>query len=388
MSSNSDADNSEPGDRAPLNAGFPATLGTPWWRGDIRVPHTRQTSFGFVEEPGRERPDLEGSVSHSNRTSPESKQLSIGGKNDEEIDVLLCADCRFPLASVDEILHEYAEKAWRKHVFAYELDLFGNDRPIWTYSATNPNANRFDVVRVQPEVTIRELAREDLEKACAQGSGISMPPPLTDPEEELRGLRKVSTFDFYGPYSAEHSFFTGYEWCFCNCLNCLNFVGWGFISHEKIEAHRRQTSARQPPSSQQPDAEMTALRVPRATLLGGRRELTPYGRPPAERLPPDFVGLVVTRCTGCSDCSRVLFQGMVQRADALKRRLQRPRVDEARPPPRQINAVAIDNRTMEDVLRDITSLPFVPQTVLDTWDNNSHASETSSDFGFGSSQIS
>ena len=60
--------------------------------------------------------------------------------------VLACQRCRFPIASRAELIIERSTGLLDSAVFAYELDVLGS--PHWCYSATNPGAARFDVVRV------------------------------------------------------------------------------------------------------------------------------------------------------------------------------------------------------------------------------------------------
>ncbi|KAH9586367.1 hypothetical protein LSM04_008180 [Trypanosoma melophagium] len=104
------------------------------------------------------------------------------------VSVLRCGACKYPLCLVNDILAHRAHDAWMAHVYAYELDLFTDNTPLWCYSATNPAARRFDIIRCKSSYAMR-----------------------------LRG-----------PWSREHSFFIGHEWCYCSCRNCNHFLGWGF----------------------------------------------------------------------------------------------------------------------------------------------------------------
>ncbi|ORC85998.1 uncharacterized protein TM35_000311840 [Trypanosoma theileri] len=108
--------------------------------------------------------------------------------NKDVIAVLLCNQCKSPLCSVDDILAHRASDAWMAQVYAYELDLFNDCGPLWCYSATNPAARRFDIIRCHPSTAMF-----------------------------LRG-----------PWSREHSFFLGHEWCYSSCGICGRFLGWGF----------------------------------------------------------------------------------------------------------------------------------------------------------------
>ncbi|CAD2219258.1 hypothetical protein AGDE_07881 [Angomonas deanei] len=47
-----------------------------------------------------------------------------------------------------------------------------------------------------------------------------------------------------GAYSPEHSFFEGYEWCFCSCLNCGAFLGWGFAHKDRLTCYRQANRER------------------------------------------------------------------------------------------------------------------------------------------------
>ncbi|KAH8605041.1 hypothetical protein ERJ75_001661200 [Trypanosoma vivax] len=113
--------------------------------------------------------------------------------NTDKIAVLLCGECRGPIAHYNEILGCRSDHVWAAQVFPYELDLFADHPSLWCYSATNPAQKRFDFLR------------------CA---------PAT--------VTKSRTVVLKGPWSVEHSFFVGYEWCFANCGVCSGFVGWGF----------------------------------------------------------------------------------------------------------------------------------------------------------------
>ncbi|RNF23943.1 uncharacterized protein Tco025E_02680 [Trypanosoma conorhini] len=119
---------------------------------------------------------------------------SPGGNTEEQfVPALLCRYCRMPISQYGEILPHRAADAWASQVYAYELELFDDKPPLWCYSATNPSAQRFDVVRCDAAIAFQR-----------------------------RFLRLC------GAWSAEHTFFVGHEWRCAVCKTCNNFLGWGF----------------------------------------------------------------------------------------------------------------------------------------------------------------
>lgn len=102
----------------------------------------------------------------------------------ELVPAMCCEACGVSIASVDEFLAERAH-TMDSATFGYELDVL--DKAVWAYSATNPGATRFDVVRVKP----------------------------------------VPGVFLTGEPTAEHSWFPPYEWRMAACY-CGMHLGWSF----------------------------------------------------------------------------------------------------------------------------------------------------------------
>ena len=74
------------------------------------------------------------------------------GKEDgEEVPALCCAACGSVIVTRDELLVDRAETP-PSAVYAYELDLL--DKDLWAYSATNPEATRYDIIRTKPSKAV------------------------------------------------------------------------------------------------------------------------------------------------------------------------------------------------------------------------------------------
>ena len=69
----------------------------------------------------------------------------------EEVPALCCAACGSVIVTRDELLVDRAETP-PSAVYAYELDLL--DEEVWAYSATNPEATRYDVIRTKPSKSV------------------------------------------------------------------------------------------------------------------------------------------------------------------------------------------------------------------------------------------
>jgi len=113
--------------------------------------------------------------------------------------LLVCANCRCAVASSDDIIKERAP-TMEAAVWCYELDLCGVE-DVPQYSATNPDAVRFDVVRMR---------HPDMEGAAVISSGT----PLT-----------------------LHSWFPPYAWTMAACFRCAAHLGWVFWD-TAVEAQR------------------------------------------------------------------------------------------------------------------------------------------------------
>lgn len=148
-------------------------------------------------------------------TNNATSSPSLPSSSPSHCSVFVCADCQNFLFRCDQILNDQAT-VLGKAVYSYKLDLLCSDNSApnstshlggdeedkptpcrageyWVYSATNPSAKRFDVVRVR-----------------------------SDPLVSCQVVRCPSPFD------GEHSWFPPYEWCMCLCGACGGHLGWGF----------------------------------------------------------------------------------------------------------------------------------------------------------------
>ncbi|AIN95974.1 hypothetical protein LPMP_090580 [Leishmania panamensis] len=201
---------------------------------------------------------------------------SVAPRPPDTIAALLCDNCRCPIGSLWDVLPaEAAVPAWREQVYSYELDLFADGSPpIQAYSATNPNAHRFDLLRLTPYVTVHRAsapssAAPPLDVGASQAynrdTSTTVAAPLdaekcegpvqvedasTAPAQpaDATGPHDIASTTLHAPpfvecdtcvYSSEHSFFSGYAWCFCTCGNCGAFLGWGFAALDRLHAAQR-----------------------------------------------------------------------------------------------------------------------------------------------------
>ncbi|CBZ32022.1 hypothetical protein, conserved [Leishmania donovani] len=209
--------------------------------------------------------------------SPSSSSTAAASASPQgTVEVLLCDGCRCPIGSLWDVLPaEEAVPVWREQVYSYELDLFANGSPpIQAYSATNPSARRFDLLRLAPHVTLRLASTPsgeapppgaDAFRSCNADTSTTAASVLdaqkcegpVQVEEvstthaqpaDATGTRGAASTTLHAPsfvecnttvYSTEHSFFAGYAWCFCNCSNCGAFLGWGFAAVDRLRAARR-----------------------------------------------------------------------------------------------------------------------------------------------------
>lgn len=248
------------------------------------------------------------------------RQCLVGGGEDSSpspmeeatLAVLLCDGCRCPVASTREILPERHERAWQKHVYCYPFNLFEDGAEVWAYSATNPSSNRFDLLRVRPTVTT--FSERTASDAREHTPGVSQ--------------KEVSLVSLQGLYSSEHSFFTGYRWCFCSCANCGHFLGWGFLAHDKWLAYTRKREALSATSSEQESAEKpkpdanVAVQDEATGRDSDEEDDNDDESPDALRRPePDFLGIIITRCTGDTEYPVRAFDAYVATAAARRKRL-------------------------------------------------------------------
>lgn len=231
------------------------------------------------------------SVVDSNRTSSINLE-------EETIEVLLCDVCRGPVASSRDILASRDEHASKEQVYSYELDLFENEQPVWAYSATNPAANRFDLVRVAPVLV---------------------------PGTQLTSLVKC-----HCPYSDEQSFFKGYDWCSCCCRMCGYFLGWGFLRHEKVPATAQALARRQTPTVDDEAPSLEGGEEQQGPPPSAAPETAGEGHPSDSDeesggdavVPiPDFCGIIITRCTGASQYPLAQYEAETQGCSVRAMRL-------------------------------------------------------------------
>ncbi|KAG5511039.1 hypothetical protein GH5_07243 [Leishmania sp. Ghana 2012 LV757] len=300
----------------------------------------------------------------------------------DTVEALLCDGCRCPIGSLWDVLPaEPAAPAWKEHVYSYELDLFVNGSPpIQAYSATNAGARRFDLLRLAPHVTVHRVAASgsaappsgvDDCRPCNVGASATAAAAVDAKKCEGRmqvedvsaaragpadaiGTRGFAFTTLHAPafvecdtsvYSSEHSFFSGYAWCFCHCSNCGAFLGWGFAAEDRLRARAKgareeeeeemgggatetataaAAGGSQPAESSSTSVALTApldqrQRPPRGPSDDGSDEYasvtTPNnrssgaiggssgaGRAGQEHtntgVAPDFIGIIITHCTG------------------------------------------------------------------------------------------
>jgi hypothetical protein len=151
---------------------------------------------------------------------------------------LVCQTCRFPIAGSEDLLRDKAE-CWRPAVFSYKFSVFdghviedeegtGGDAAeqnsedasddsekvvVFAYSATNPGAHRFDVVRVKQTPAIRT------ETPRGPAGHWTRPTP-------------------------DHCWFEGTAWRQAYCAVCNDHLGWGYSKWpaEGIEDDEGQTA--------------------------------------------------------------------------------------------------------------------------------------------------
>lgn len=207
------------------------------------------------------------------------------------IEAFLCDNCRCPIGTMWDVLPaEVHAPAWKDHVYSYELDLFDKGAPpIQAYSATNPSKRRFDLLRLAPHVTVQASpappsdAEGDVQAGAEEEEAVAY---KSNNAGEARRVPDVVPLSSSSPaallqapsfvqcdtavYSSEHSFFTGYAWCFAHCGNCGAFLGWGFAAEARLRRDEERDS----------------------TEEGERVIASTRG------VSPDFIGIIITHCTG------------------------------------------------------------------------------------------
>ena len=142
----------------------------------------------------------------------------------ETVPALCCARCQQPLCFADDIIVERygsEDPQWdimTSACFSYDLDVLGRE-DCKVYSATNPGAVRFDVIRVhannrQPTSDVRD--------------GASV-------KQRVRISPEVSS---------EHSWFPPFSWHMCSCLTCGTHLGWAFENLHEINSSTTESSCR------------------------------------------------------------------------------------------------------------------------------------------------
>ena len=100
---------------------------------------------------------------------------------------LTCSSCSSVCFATDDDVLEDIIPHSPESAFNYDLDILS--KQVKCYSATNPAADRFDVIRLSKDVAF----------------------VFSDDE-----------------YSTSHSWFPGYSWTAAGCLVCCQFLGWKF----------------------------------------------------------------------------------------------------------------------------------------------------------------
>ena len=152
---------------------------------------------------------------------------------------LLCDYCGSILCRKEDIISEKAA-VWGDQVYTYDLEIFeGEETPV--YSATNPSANRFDVVRVKPDVV---------------------------------GMSLISCTPAYFP---DHSWFPPYEWSMASCAGCGKHMGWGFALRNASEASPSPPANNREGSTKKKQNVTSSSSPPPVAAAGGEEEGSPSG---------------------------------------------------------------------------------------------------------------
>ena len=106
---------------------------------------------------------------------------------------LCCSRCDHVIATDTDLLAPIIPRL-ESASYPYQLELLGNEE-AWVYSATNPEAHRFDVARLGG-----------------------------DAPKRVRLHRKPT---------AEHSFFPPLQWQMASCSGCHAHLGWAFSNEDE-----------------------------------------------------------------------------------------------------------------------------------------------------------
>jgi hypothetical protein len=201
---------------------------------------------------------------------------------------LLCGVCRWPLIAKSDIIIDRAE-VWATSVYSYELELLGEN--TWVYSATNPAANRFDVLR------------------CGASAGTAIA------HEKRR-------------FSGEHTWFPGYEWSMASCCSCGEHLGWAFSLQRGMQQEAHPTEASNSGNSEEETERETDVSNEETESDVDEEESELNEDPeraeePSPR-PVNFFGVIVTKCVAAEDYSSTEFfeamESAEQRRSVLRQR--------------------------------------------------------------------
>jgi len=139
------------------------------------------------EEVGNSPQGNASAISGGQDGGDDAKRDSAGTEEHKRC-FLSCEMCTYPIIEAGEFILERAE-IWSKAVYAYQLEVLNKE--AWCYSATNPNANRFDVIRTKPSIIDR-------------------------------------TVNVSGRPTIQHTWFPNYAWQMTSCAACDAHLGWAF----------------------------------------------------------------------------------------------------------------------------------------------------------------
>lgn len=164
----------------------------------------------------------------------------------EKVTVLACERCELALVGPDDVIVERFSAVKADAVFAYQLDDICGLDGVWSYSATNPTSNRFDVVRIKPVAVVRGTIK------CTGSSP-----------------------------STEHTWFPPYGWNMATCARCGSGIGWGFYGAVECAAPTEEAAAAESATDSDTSSDDNSAR-------------SSWASGPCNA--PEFVGLIVTAC--------------------------------------------------------------------------------------------
>jgi hypothetical protein len=194
------------------------------------------------------------------------------------IQCLLCDTCEMPLCSLSDIILDRVD-VMDSAVYTYELDLLGED--IWVYSATNPSARRFDVVRVSSSMV------------------------------------NMKTVTCEKQFSTEHTWFPPFAWCMCECSSCGRHLGWGFKSDDAGSAPASTTTPSKRDREGSDDDKCEAAEPQGTTTASSSLTLdTQQEASPANVVV--FIGLIVTYCKPAEEYPLEKYYELTENAPARR----------------------------------------------------------------------